>query len=277
MDNHIECIQTYINKCDKINIVVYNSNIAKEKSSINTVKSYINESKSALMLSSKDPIYKLICEKILDSHKNISFTFDCKTIGCLFHHEKYNTEYINILFHAQTIRTFYDNENPDGDEKYLENIILKNNNIRKLTINSQIKINNSICDALQNKSLRYIGICDDGTIDWNNIYKIIKIKSLDKILINFCHKLKNNYTEFIKIVNVIIKNLDKNIEIILSTGTMGKLLDDIPWSRIILCNFKIKVREKHKFIFNEILKYIYIPFKLKTFNNLYDFNLNYIM
>ena len=274
MDNHFKYIKKYIDDCDKIKILLCNKTIVKNYSNYHTKKSYIDKSSETLVLSGKDPFIKLISEEILESNKNIMFKFDNAIAGGLFYYEKFNVEYIKILHNAHTIRTYRHNNHRD-DEKYLENIILKNDNLRKLKIGSLIKINNDICNALQNKFLRYIEINDYGNTDWNNIYKIIKLKSLNRIYINFYYENKKNCLQIIKIIDTIIKDLEKNIEIMLSIEIIDELLNNIDYSRIVLCNFKIEIQKRSKYRTLKVLKYNYIPRKFKTFENFYNFNFIY--
>ena len=275
MNNHFENIKKYIDNCNEIRILLYNENIVKSESDFNTKISYIDEFSKTLILSSKDPFIKLLSEMILNNNKNITFIFGNAIIGALFYYEKYNMEYINILLRAHSIITYKADYYSDYDEKFLENIILKNNNLQKLKIGSDIKINNDMCYALQSKLLRCIEISDNNNTDWNNIYKIIKIKSLNKITINFCHKTNNSSIQLIKMIERISKNLEKNIKMILPNKIMYELFSNIDYSRIIMCNFKIEIKKKFWRV-HEYLVYNYIPRKFKTFENFYNFNFIYI-
>lgn len=106
------------------------------------------------------------------------------------------------------------------------------------------------------------------TIDLNDVYKIMEIKSLDILHLQFHPYIANNSDLQIiyKMLCYVIDNLNKNIKIVISNYHINKKIMKEHF-KFIIYNFKIKDNE---FIFN------YIPELLRKFDNLCDIDLYYL-
>ena len=176
----------------------------------------------------------------LDSYKNINI-FSCAN-EIIVEVNITSENMIDIIYHSIN----------------LQRLILTSEHISEIGIKNKLN---------EKKFLKYIKIKLKKNVNLDDIYEILKIKSLDTLYFygSFFDTYLNS-EQILKILCYIVNNLNKKIKIVFDCYGLGKTFKK--YISLITYNFKIH-KNNYSFTFTYITK------KFKNFDNLYDFNLCY--
>lgn len=230
--------------------------------------SYIQITKQ-IKLSSHDPNIKSISEMIINSNKKITFIL---TNLCCY--EEINKDYIDVIINADKLiipMSFRIQNN--NDDIRLINTIKKSKNAEKIIINKKLVITKLVTDVICDKPfLTLIEIMMDGLYDLDNIYRILNIKTLKTIRFNFTDYRNYYAVQLVILINYILTNLDRHINIVIELNIVVNLYKHIN-RHDVFNNFKFEKYKKSNYF--RVLNYNFIPLNLRKFHNLFDLNINY--
>ena len=220
--------------------------------------------KGVIWINYMAPENNYIFKKIIESNKYISMDFDLDTI--FINNYKTINNYIISYTNEIIIQENFNNE-------MLDSIIDKSINLQKLVMYSN-NLDTEIINKLSERQfLKHIKIICKKNININNIYKIIEIKSLNILRLQdfFCVTPKLGLEKLLKILNYVVNNLNKYIEIVVVVSNYYSNNEKFERDfSLIKHNFKfIKKYYTLTYIFN------YIPISFRKFNNLHDLDLFY--